>query len=157
MSVSVTVTGGNNFVAILEQIARQAEVTLKVGVLEGAIDSKGEAVALRAFYNEFGTVNIPARPAFRNTVADKASNWAHGLGTLVRGRMTEPGVVENAFQQLGEVMKGDIQDTIGSGVGAELKESTVKAKTRKELAAPALQLVEAADYQNSIKFKVNKK
>ena len=157
MATTFKVKGGGKYRKRLEGIAREAGVVLKVGVLAGATDAQGEPIAPRAYYNEFGTAHIPPRPAFRNTVDAKAANWAQGLTSLVRGRMAEAGVVKNAFQQLGEVMKEDIQDTIGSGVGPALAESTVKAKTRKGLAAPALQLVEDADYQNSIKHEVKKK
>jgi|GEM_PF-6900907 len=157
MGITVNLTGGNKFAAVLDKLAKQAEVSLKVGVLEGATDPAGELIAPRAFYNEFGTVDVESRPAFRSTIDEKAGEWAQGLEDSVRGHMDEPSILARAFNQLGQVMAEDIQDKIGSGVGPALAETTVKAKTRKGLAAPGLQLVEDADYQNSINFEVETK
>jgi hypothetical protein len=151
MGVNIKVTGGNRFMAVLNRIAKEtAGPSVRVGVLEGATDMNGEPVAPRAFYNEFGTEDIPARPAIRLTLAEKQKDWANGFASTVKGKTTAAGIVEKALGLVGEVAAGHIREKIGSGVGPALAPATIARKIKLGKAAPALQLVEDGDYQRSI-------
>lgn len=152
---------------ITDDMAADKMPYLRVGVLEKATDEKGNPIAPRAFFNEFGTAHIPPRPAFRETVQEKADQWANGFAQTIKNEdessVLTAEAMNKAFRELGVVMVADLQAKIGSGVGPPLAESTVARKAKlletkkyqkkvpKKLRGnPELQLVETGEYLKSI-------
>ena len=81
---------------------------LKVGVLEGATNEDGESVAFYAAKNEFGTKDIPPRPAMWNTLITHEKDYMEALAWMLETG-SDP---EQALRELGEVIAGDIKDAI---------------------------------------------
>ena len=79
--------GGDKFRQRLAELAKQAATAkVRVGVIEQANydGSDGESVAQVAFWNEYGTANIPPRPFFRNTIAERKTEWARLAGKFMQ-------------------------------------------------------------------------
>lgn len=87
----------------------EQDVLLFVGVPEGARnDRTGALVAGYAAWNEFGTKNIPTRPAIRQTVDTYMDEYVEDLAdALLSG--VDP---ELAMNRLGEQMAKDISQSI---------------------------------------------
>jgi hypothetical protein len=121
----------HKFEIALQALAHKISVggSLKVGFLEGvnypvgdnskflsAVGSKATpkpsasvSVAQVAFWNEFGTKTAPARPFFRNTIAEQSAKWGKGLGKLmIQTKLNGP----QSLELLGREMKNDIVTSI---------------------------------------------
>lgn len=87
----------------------EQDVLLFVGVPEGARnDRTGALVADYAAWNEFGTKNIPARPAIRQTVDTYMDEYVEDLADALLSGVTP----ETAMNRLGEQMAKDISQSI---------------------------------------------
>lgn len=88
--IDVKIKGGGNLAKNLQAIARKMSGgAVRVGFLENATypSAAGEKtlhVAQVAFWNEFGTVRAPARPFFRNMVADQSPQWGAKFAKIVQ-------------------------------------------------------------------------
>lgn len=127
--MTVTVTGGDKLEARLKEIAanlRRAS-TVEVGWLDGATYPDGTPVALVALINEFGNAahGQPPRPAIRNTIAAKSTEWRDKCAVLLKANGYDTG---RALALMGEIIKGDLQQAITDYAGPPLKPSTVAAK-----------------------------
>jgi hypothetical protein len=103
--------GGDKLEAALREISRKVSKpgTLRVGFLEGASYPDGTPVALVAFWNEFGTKKIPARPSFRNMIAAKSDEWAPAIGHLLPQNNYD---VRTTLALVGDGIKGQLQQSI---------------------------------------------
>ena len=105
----------------------------KVGWFESARYENGTAVATIAAIHEYGAPgrNIPPRPFFRPTIADKQAEWrsvvVQGAERIVRGQATQADVLE----VLGLKAAGDVAAKIASIQSPALKKSTVDARRRR--------------------------
>ncbi|WP_447875894.1 hypothetical protein [Serratia fonticola] len=152
-----SISGGDALLKVLAALSDVPSITMNVGVLAGSTnEDTGELIAPYAAADEFGTSTIPARPAFRITVAEKTGDWASQLASGVSNIAGDPESIEKAFNQLGLVMVQDIRDTIEEGVAPENAESTVKAKTRKGRAEPDKTLIDSGSYQRAIDYEIIK-
>lgn len=144
----VTVTGGNKLEARLKEIAanlRRAS-TVEVGWLDGATYPDGTPVALAALINEFGNAahGQPPRPAIRNTIAAKASEWRDKFAALLKANSYD---TDRALALMGEIIKGDLQEAITDYSGPPLKPSTVARKgSDKQLVDQGIELA-GIDYR----------
>lgn len=77
-----TLSGGDKLAAALEDISkRMSGGSVRVGFLEGATyPEDGTPVAQVAFWNEYGTAKIPARPFFRAMIEHESDDWGAMLG-----------------------------------------------------------------------------
>ena len=77
--------GGEKLQAHIRGMAQKlsAGKTLRVGFLETAKYPNGTNVAQVAFWNEYGTQDIPPRPFFRTLIAEKSSSWGRNLGVAL--------------------------------------------------------------------------
>ena len=114
--VGVRVIGGHKLEIALQSLAAKINNAseLKVGFLEGVrypatASGKSVSVAQVAFWNEFGTKRAPARPFFRNTVAEQSAKWGRGLAKLVVQTNYDG---EKSLTLLGTEMKNDIVTSI---------------------------------------------
>lgn len=88
--VDIKVTGGDKTGPYLRQLAaKMGSGEVRVGFLEGATypdqgDGKTLHVAQVAFWDEFGTSTSPARPFFRNTVAEKSPEWGSDMAKIAK-------------------------------------------------------------------------
>ncbi len=103
---------------------------LKMGFLEGATypaNAKGEALSIAqvAFWNEFGTIRIPARPAFRTTISRESKTWGDKLGKAVK-YYNYDGVL--ALRALGQSMRDDLENSIAQWTSPPNAESTIQRK-----------------------------
>ena len=150
-----SISGGDKLEAALQAIASNVQIKMNVGVLAGSTnEDTGELIAPYAAANEFGTPDIPARPAFRITVADKSGEWGGAFGSLMKGQSQDEGGIKKAFDVLGVLMVQDIRDTIESSMPPKNAESTVAAKRRKGRANPEQTLVDSGSYQRAIDHEI---
>lgn len=159
MGITANVSGGEKLKKLIDEMVGHRMPSVKVGVQEGATSGDGDPIAPRAFYNEFGTVNIPARPAFRQTVQAREGEWCRAFLAYLKGRLRESGAVFNAGRLLGTLMAKDIQRTIlDGGDFAPLDPKTVKAKQaridghkgRHGKGTAATPLIDTGDYVKAI-------
>lgn len=107
-----TIKGGDRLIAALAKISAGVSkpATLSVGWPAGATSpSDGEPLALRAALNEFGTSKIPPRPFFRNMIAAKSGEWPKAIGEILKENGFD---AEKALGEVGEEIKGELQDSI---------------------------------------------
>lgn len=150
-----SISGGDALMKVLAALSDVPSITMNVGVLAGATnEDTTELIAPYAIANEYGTSTIPARPAFRITVAEKTGDWAGYLAEKVKGAAGDPSAIRGAFNGLGSVMVADIRETIEGGVEPENAESTVKAKARKGRAEPDKTLIDSGSYSAAINFEI---
>lgn len=123
--------GGSKFrSALRDAVSKAAGGVVRVGILGTqkypAKDGKGDvSVAQAAYWNEYGTATIPARPFFRNTIAEKQDEWADNAASRLQ---QADGDVGMALALIGDDVKGDIVETIQNFGEPENAPSTVKKK-----------------------------
>ena len=103
---------------------------VKVGILENAANADtGASIAEYAYFNEFGTKNIPARPFFRNAISDNSDTWAKSISSQLKTMgVTDKNVVEKALRRTGQLMRSDIQQSISKGNFKPLAPETIARK-----------------------------
>lgn len=123
---------------------------LKVGILENATNADtGASVAEYAYFNEFGTKNISARPFFRNAISDNTDTWAASIKNQLKTMgVTDKNVVEKALKKTGQIMRSDIQQSISKGGFEPLSPATIKRKGK------ATPLIDTRDMFNAISYEV---
>lgn len=84
------------------------DLRLKVGVLEGATNQEGESVAFYAAKNEFGTEEIPKRPAMRTTLRVHGPDYLDTLAWMLQTG-SDP---EQVLRELCELIVGDMVEAI---------------------------------------------
>lgn len=139
--------GGDKLQQALSDIAEKMSGAVKAGFLEGATYPDGTPVAAVAFWNEFGTTNIPPRPFFRTVITEKSSEWADRLGKAVVYYEYD---AEKSLDAIGQVIVEDIQQSIVGWTDPENAESTEKKKGFNK------PLIETSHMQNSVEHEVEK-
>lgn len=120
--------GGDRFRRHLAALAAQATTAkVRVGIIEQANydGSDGESVAQVAFWNEYGTANIPPRPFFRNTIAEHKDEWPKQAAALMEAN---GGDVRQTLERMGDGVKGQIVKTIQAFREPPNAAATVKKK-----------------------------
>lgn len=97
---------------------------LEIGFFETARYPNGTFVAQVAYFNEFGTLNIPMRPFFRNAINKNIKKW---YATLQNG-INQNATPSKALSIVGEVARADIVESITSLREPPNAESTIKQK-----------------------------
>jgi hypothetical protein len=119
------VVGGTKLDAALARYLDNATLTMRAGLLEGATEPDGTPMALVGFWNEYGTEDIPPRPAFRTTAIAQASRWAKIVGVTLQ---RNGGDFDAALRMAGEQAVVDIQKTIGAWTDPPNAPSTIAKK-----------------------------
>ncbi|VWB88311.1 hypothetical protein BLA13014_04087 [Burkholderia aenigmatica] len=122
---AVKVAGGGKLDAALARYLDGATKTMRAGLLEGSTEPDGTPTALVGFWNEYGTDDIPPRPAFRTTAIAKAARWAKIVGVTLQ---RNGGNFDAALRMAGEAAVVDIQATIGAWSDPPNAESTIAKK-----------------------------
>lgn len=97
---------------------------LEIGFFETARYPNGVFVAQVARYNEFGTLNIPMRPFFRNAIQKNIKKWYATLQNAINQNATP----NKALSIVGEVARADIIQSITDLRTPPNAESTIKQK-----------------------------
>ena len=108
----------------IEQKITNAGV-LRMGFLEGSKDPTGMSNAQKAFWNEFGTIRAPARPAFRTMIARESKSWGDKLGKAVIATKYDG---QKALSLLGQSMRDDLENSIAQWSSPPNAPSTIRAK-----------------------------
>lgn len=119
---------------------------LKVGFFETSKYQNGIYVADVAKNNEFGTLEIPSRPFFRNAIENNSKKWINFLAQdLVKSENAEI-----SYNRLGEVARGDIVKSINQTNSPANSPLTIKAK------GSSKPLVDTGFLRANVTFKVEK-
>ena len=97
---------------------------LEIGFFETARYPNGTFVAQVARYNEFGTLNIPMRPFFRNAINKNIKKWYATLQNAI----TQNATPSKALSIVGELARADIIQSITDLRMPPNAESTIKQK-----------------------------
>jgi len=97
---------------------------LKVGFMEGATYPDGQPVTAIASLQEYGNLKIPPRPFFRSAIANKEEEWKK---TLTEG-MKSGDAVDDVLAITGEIIKGDIVESIASLYYPTLAQHTIERR-----------------------------
>jgi hypothetical protein len=105
------VVGGKKLSLALKSIEQKIvnAGVLRMGFLEGSKDPTGMSNAQKAFWNEFGTVRIPARPFFRTMISRESKSWGDKLGKAVKATNYDG---QKALALLGQSMRDDLENSI---------------------------------------------
>lgn len=104
---------------------------VNVGWFEDQTYEDGLPIAKVARWNEFGTkAGIPQRPFMRRTMMKHEKEWIETLKTIVQREIDKDKNIniDKALKKFGEIVKGDIQETILKGGFVKNAPATVKKK-----------------------------
>lgn len=138
--------GGDKLNRALADIAGRMSGSVRVGFLEGATYPDGTSVPAVAFWNEFGTVNAPARPFFRTAINEKSSDWAKRIAKAAAHFDYDGGKV---LDLMGQTIAQDVQQSIVGWTDPANADSTAK---RKGFNKP---LIDTGVMQNSVDYEVS--
>ena len=146
-------------IAFFKQLDELKELQVRVGFQRGqAAESSGEGesgdattdLCDIAAYNELGTKHIPSRPFLRQT-ADKAGENIAKFGEQAIRQVTQGGTADTALMQIGNYVKGQVQNEIASGDFVPNAEATIR---RKGSETP---LIDTGRMRGSVSFYICKK
>jgi hypothetical protein len=133
----VEVSGGDRLRDKLQGIGRQITnaSAVKVGFLAESTYPDGTPVAMIAAIQEYGAPNnrmfggppapIPPRPFFRNMIRAKKKEWPNAIRVLLRDNNYD---ALRTLQQTGEVVAGQLRQSIIDTNSPPLKASTLRAR-----------------------------
>lgn len=86
----------------------ETKANLEVGFIDGSKYPNGASVASVAFWNNYGTWNIPARPFFDNAISENKKKWFQ----TYKDAMQSTGNNLKALEITGTTIKDDIAQSI---------------------------------------------
>lgn len=86
----------------------QKNKIVRVGFIDGATALNGTKYAQVAYYNEYGTSTIPARPFFRKAIKDNKDKWVNAIKILLK----QSNDIDKTLGQIGNIAVGDIVQSI---------------------------------------------
>ena len=140
-----SLSGDDKLMAHLNEMVQKLDAgTLSVGFMSGATYPDGTPVAQVAFYNEFGTKNIPMRPFFRTMIANESPTWGNKLAKLLAKDFEG----EKALNALGMDISGALEESIIGWTTPSNAPSTIAKKGFDKA------LIDTGHMKNSITHKV---
>ncbi|MFY2034873.1 hypothetical protein ACOTDT_17155 [Achromobacter xylosoxidans] len=128
---TVGLKGGDALMRRLKEMADKVGDggTLRTGFLENATYPDGTPVAYVAAIQEFGSPEkgIPPRSFFRTMIAAKKKDWPRALGALAKNNDYD---IDKALGQMGEGIKGQLQESIREVDGPALSKVTLLLRER---------------------------
>ncbi|WP_241120318.1 hypothetical protein [Achromobacter xylosoxidans] len=128
---TVGLKGGDALMRRLKEMADKVGDggTLRTGFLENATYPDGTPVAYVAAIQEFGSPEkgIPPRSFFRTMIAAKQKDWPRALGALAKNNDYD---IDKALGQMGEGIKGQLQESIREVDGPALSPVTLLLRER---------------------------
>lgn len=142
------IKGGGIFSSFLKGITEgmtKASV-VDVGFLGDATYPDGTSVALVATVQEFGSASrgIPPRPFFRHMVAAKKGEWPDAARHLLVDNNYD---ATRTLQQLGQGIKGQLQQSIVDTNSPPLAPATIAAKGFDKPLISTGQMINSVDYR----------
>jgi hypothetical protein len=139
-------SGGESLMENLRTLVAQAtEVDqVRIGFFEDAKYPDDTGVPMVAAMNEYGTSKTPARPFFRNMIAEKSPDWGKSLGQIAANNGLH---MAKTMALMGEGIAGQLQDAIVGFDSVPLSDSTVKAKGFPKQLIDTAVMVNAVGYQ----------
>lgn len=139
-------SGGESLMEKLRAlVAKATEVDqVRIGFFEDAKYPDGTGVAMVAAMNEYGTSTMPARPFFRNMIAEKSPDWGKSLGQVAATTGLD---MQKTMALMGEGIAGQLQDAIVGFDSVPLADSTVKAKGFSKQLIDTAVMINAVGYQ----------
>ena len=110
-----------------QELKKLAEMEVVVGFQEGQQYDDGASLSEVAAYNEFGSSDTPARPFMKQSF-EKREHELQAACDRVNSALSKGDTAEHVLNQLGVVVKGMVQEEIGSGDFAPNAPSTVRQK-----------------------------
>lgn len=94
------------------EIKQAGKASAKIGVLQGAkAYPEGTSQAEVAFYNEFGTSKIPARPFLRPTADSNRKKYTVGLAKVLKN-LPRDATIKQALEKVAMIAQADVRATI---------------------------------------------
>lgn len=145
----MAIVGGNKLKDILKEIKEKAsKTTLKVGVLEGATNSKGDSIPQYAAELTFGRW-----PFMQRTVQQHGKEWSNQVAHSITNLNWE---FENALTVVGDIASKDMQDNIQTyPKSPPNSEATIERKKALGYNPFDQPLVESGDMLRAISFEVD--
>jgi hypothetical protein len=144
------IRGGERMKSVLDGIAAKApSMVVQVGFLEGSTEADGTSVPLIAAVQNFGAPSrgIPPRPFFSNMIAKNKASWTPAIKERLEVRR---GDAKEALQDMGETIKGQLQQSILDTNTPPLKPATI---ARKGFSKP---LIDTSTMINSVDWRIKK-
>lgn len=116
----------------------------KPGTVPDSSTEQALPVAQVALWNEFGHGSTPARPFFRKTIADKSDEWGDKMAALVKPANFD---IPTVLGIMGEVMQGDIRESIIELHSPELSQKTIDEKGFAKPLIDTGTMLRAVDYE----------
>ena len=151
-----TVSGGDKWKKHMQKKYGESP-ELRAGILNGATysgeygEEPGQSVAEVAYWQEYGTKNIPPRPFLRNTIEDKKSEWVG----VVESELKRGQTLEQSLIAAGDGITADIVETIKAGVEPELKPETLAEREKWGLTSKT-PLMRSMTLIKAIEFEIKK-
>lgn len=134
----------------LKQIKKVDDELKKISKQKVVIGLRGsDEVNQYAIYNEYGTVNIPARPFFRTALIfeegnKKVSDYVkETLKMVTTGKLT----ASQSMDKIGLFCKGRVVNSITNGKWAPLDKATIKAKGKSKPLVDTGLMLKSVDYE----------
>lgn len=121
-----------------------SKATLNVGFFESSRYTEGAYVAQVARIQEYGSLKIPPRPFFRNAIDNNMQKWLDFLGR----DLVNTNNAETSYNRLGEVVRGDIVESITQ---LDIPPNAPKTIARKGSSNP---LIDTGFLRANVTFKV---
>lgn len=139
---------GERFYRELEELASKE---VRVGFQSGeATNSEGADLCNIAMWNELGTVHIPSRPFLRQSADDNEQQIVSFM-TAQAESIKSGTSAEDVLKRTGVMMKGLVQEKIGSGNFAPNAPSTIKKK------GSATPLIDTGALRQNVNFQIKSK
>ncbi|MCP4482071.1 MAG: hypothetical protein GY817_04630 [bacterium] len=135
MQVNKTVEKNFKYREILKQRRNLKGSYVKVGLPKKTGEKKHKNISLTLAevlaFHEFGTRNVPRRPALRKSFDDNKKAWKKFTDKLLKAILLRWISASKALDLIGLKLKEDIQETIRKGVGEKNAPAVLKAKRKK--------------------------
>ena len=110
-------------------VPKAEDAGVNVGWFEDQKYTDETSVAQVARWNEFGTkAGVPARPFIRRTKFEHEKEWIEQLKTMVQRAIDNDKDIDLALAEFGQIVVGDIQNTILNGGFQPNAASTIRRK-----------------------------
>ena len=140
-------------IAFFKQLDELKELQVRVGFQSGqSAEKDGTDVCNIAMWNELGvpSKSIPSRPFLRQT-CDKSGENIAKFGEQAIRKVTQGGSADTALMQIGNYVKGQVQNEIASGDFAPNSPVTIRKK------GSETPLIDTGTMRKSVSFHICKK
>lgn len=133
MSKIIRTSPNNMRKAIDTAIENASTIVAKVGYFPSAKYTDGTPIAYVASIQEYGvpSKSIPPRPFFRPTADRRMSAWKQVFAYKVKEFMQGRGFAKDAFDEVGNLARGEIDRAISDVYDPKLVKATIAARARR--------------------------